>query len=150
MPVTILDRPNVKISLDKDEKIYKVDILGIEKYSEAGFNEFIEYFINTWKFIQTENEIYWCLIDIKNNPEQDNDLPLPAIIILIKTLLDLHSLHVKHMHSVCILTEGAQKWTDAFNFVTRIYKPEGQRPIKFTTNQDEIPGFFASNKILQN
>lgn len=150
MPVTILDRPNVKISLDKNEKIYKVDILGIEKYSEAGFNEFIEYFINTWKFIQTENEIYWCLIDIKNNPDQDNDLPLPAIIILIRTLLDLHSLHVKHMHSVCILTEGAQKWTDAFNFVTRIYKPEGQRPIKFTTKQEEIPGFFASNKILQN
>lgn len=145
MPI-VLDRPSVNIELDPDKSMFSVNIKAEQKYDEIGFQEFIEYFKNTWSYISEKDERYFMVINIKTNGE--NDLPLSAFIKLIQTITNLHETFVKHLHSCCILSSGAKKWQDAYDFITKLYKPPDQRPLKFTEDIDEARLFLLSNKII--
>lgn len=145
MPI-ILDRTSVNIELEPNKSMFTVNIISEHKYDEAGFQEFIEYFKNTWKYIQENNEKYFLIINIKTIGE--NDLPLSAFINLIQTITGLHELFVKHLHSCCIISSGAKKWQDAYDFITKFYKPPDQRPLMFTENPEEAKFFLLSNKII--
>ena len=81
MPL-VLDRPSVDINLDSDKSMFIVNIKTDEKYDEAGFQEFIEYFKNTWKYISEQGLCYYMIINIAANGE--NDLPLSAFINLVQ------------------------------------------------------------------
>ena len=145
MPL-VLDRPSVDIDLDPNKSMFTVNIKTDQKYDEAGFQEFIEYFKNTWKYISEQNTCYYMIINIAANGE--NDLPLSAFIKLVQTITGLHELFVKHLHSCCIISSGAKRWQDAYDFVTKFYKPPDQRPLKFTENTEEAKIFLLSNKII--
>jgi len=145
MPI-VLDRPSVNIELDPDKSMFSVNIKAEQKYNENGFQEFIEYFKNTWSYISEKDERYFMVINITTNGE--NDLPLSAFIKLVQTITSLHETFVKHLHSCCILSSGAKKWQDAYDFITKLYKPPDQRPLKFTEDTDEARLFLLSNKII--
>ena len=145
MPI-VLDRPSVNIELEPDTFMFSVNIKAEQKYDEIGFQEFIEYFKNTWSYISEKDERYFMVINITTNGE--NDLPLSAFIKLVQTITNLHEIFVKHLHSCCILSSGAKKWQDAYDFITKLYKPPDQRPLKFTEDIDEARLFLLSNKII--
>ena len=145
MPI-VLDRPSVNIELEPDTFMFSVNIKAEQKYDEIGFQEFIEYFKNTWSYISEKDERYFMVINITTNGE--NDLPLSAFIKLVQTITNLHETFVKHLHSCCILSSGAKKWQDAYDFITKLYKPPDQRPLKFTEDIDEARLFLLSNKII--
>ena len=145
MPL-VLDRPSVDINLDSDKSMFIVNIKTDEKYDEAGFQEFIEYFKNTWKYISEQGLCYYMIINIAANGE--NDLPLSAFINLVQTITGLHEIFVKHLHSCCIISSGAKKWQDAYDFITKFYKPPDQRPLKFTEDTESAKIFLLSNKII--
>lgn len=145
MPI-VLDRPSVNIELEHDTSMFRVNIKAEQKYDENGFQEFIEYFKNTWSYISEKDERYFMVINITTNGE--NDLPLSAFIKLVQTITNLHETFVKHLHSCCILSSGAKKWQDAYDFITKLYKPPDQRPLKFTEDIDEARLFLLSNKII--
>lgn len=145
MPI-VLDRPSVNIELEPDTSMFSVNIKAEQKYDEIGFQEFIEYFKNTWSYISEKDERYFMVINITANGE--NDLPLSAFIKLVQTITNLHETFVKHLHSCCILSSGAKKWQDAYDFITKLYKPPDQRPLKFTEDIEEARLFLLSNKII--
>ena len=145
MPI-IFERPTVNIILNPETTMFEVNIISDEKYNEPGFLEFIQYFKSTWQYIADANEIYFMIINIKANGEQD--LPLSAFIKLVQTITELHQLFVKHLHSCCIISSGTKKWQDAYDFITKLYKPPDQRPLKFTENKEEADRFLISNKII--
>lgn len=145
---TILDRPSVNIKLSKDTFIYEVNITSDEKYDEEGFDEFLEYFKQTWEYIQKENKIYFLRINIISN-SSENELPLTAFIKLIQVILKLHNIFCAHMHACSIISTGAKKWQDAYDLVTRLYKHPDQRPIMFTESQEDCKKFFQLNQIIK-
>jgi len=145
MPI-VFNRPSVNINLDNDSKMFEVNITNDEKYNESGFLEFIRYFKSTWKYVSDQNDIYFMIINITAHGE--NDLPLTAFIKLIQTITELHELFSKHLHSCCIYSSGAKKWQDAYELITKLYKPKDQRPLRFTENIEEGKLFLISNQII--
>lgn len=145
MPI-VFNRPSVNINLDIESKMFEVNITNDEKYNELGFLEFIEYFKSTWTYVSEQNDIYFMIINITANGE--NYLPLTAFIKLIQTITDLHELFSKHLHSCCIYSSGAKKWQDAYELITKLYKPKDQRPLRFTENIEEGKLFLISNQII--
>lgn len=142
----VLDRPSVNIIIEQTTKMLEVNIKNDEKYNEVGFLEFIEYFKTTWELISGKKEIYFMVINICAEGEQD--LPLTAFIKLIQTITELNNLFCKHLHSCCIISCGAKRWQDAYELITKIYKPPNQRPLKFTEDKEEAKLFLISNQII--
>jgi len=56
--IYILDRPTVKIILNKKLELFTVRILSNDEYNPDGFEEFLNYFRNTWKIVNSSGEIY--------------------------------------------------------------------------------------------
>lgn len=145
---TILDRPSVNIKLNSETKIYEVNILSDEKYDENGFEEFLQYFKNTWEYIKKEEQIYFLKINIVSN-SSENELPLTAFIKLIHVIVQLHDIFCAHMHCCSIISKGAKKWQDAYELVTKLYKHPDQRPIMFTESEEDCKKFFILNQIIK-
>lgn len=145
MPI-VFQRPSVNIILDDNNKMFEVNITNDEKYNEPGFLEFIEYFKTTWKYVADNNYTYFMTINIKTKGE--NDLPLTAFVKLVQTITELHELFSKHLHSCCIFSSGSEKWQNAYDLITKLYKPKDQRPIRFTENIEEGKLFLISNQII--
>lgn len=145
MPI-IFSRPSVNIVLDDNNKIFEVNIIGDEKYNEPGFLEFIEYFKSTWKYISDKKDIYFMIINIKTQGE--NDLPLTAFISLVRTITELHEIFSKHLHSCCIFSCGSKKWQNAYDFIIKLCNSKDQRPIRFTEDIEEGRLFLISNQII--
>lgn len=145
MPV-LFQRPSVNIILDRNEKLYEVNITNEEKYNEPGFVEFITYFKMCWELVVKEGDIYFMVINIHAKGEED--LPLSAFIRLIKVISELNEIFKKHLHSCCIISNGAKKWQDAYELITKIYKPPDQRPLKFTEDKEDAKLFLISNQII--
>ena len=80
--IYILDRPSVKIILNKTSELFTVNLLSDNGYDQDGFNEFLQYFKNTWELIHTSNEIFKLYINLET--AKDNELPLPAYMNLLK------------------------------------------------------------------
>ena len=78
----------------------------------------------------------------------EEDLPLTAFIRLIKVISELNEIFKKHLHSCCIISNGAKKWQDAYELITKIYKPPDQRPLKFTEDKEDAKLFLISNQII--
>ncbi len=145
---TILERPSVNIKLNKDKFVYEVNIKSDEEYNEIGFEEFLEYFKQTWVCIKNKNEIYFLKISIISN-SSDNELPLTAFIKLINIILELHDIFCLHMHACSIISKGSKKWQDAYDFITKLYKHPDQRPIMFTESHEDCNKFFQLNQIIK-
>jgi len=146
--VTILDTDVINLTLDKEKKIFNVNLLDDTPYEEKGFLEGLEYFKTTWTYINTESNKYHLLINLGIG-KKENELPLHAYIKLIKVITDLNSIFVNCCHSSCILSEGSEKWQSAYNLITKLWNPPDRRPLLFTQNQDEVNKFFQSNKIAR-
>ncbi len=145
MPV-LFQRPSVNIIFDKNEKLYEVNITNEEKYNEPGFVEFLTYFKLCWELIEKEKDIYFMVINI--DAEGEEDLPLTAFIRLIKVISELNEIFKKHLHSCCIISNGSKKWQDVYDLITKIYKPPDQRPLKFTNDKEHAKLFLISNQII--
>ena len=145
--VTILSREAFNITLNNESNLFTVNITADVEYDEEGFQEFLEYFKNTWIYIQNEKLVYYLFINL-GICKKEHELPLPAYIKLIKMITDLDDIIIKHCHCICILTEGSEKWENAYNIITKLWNPPEQRPLKFTQEQKEVDIFFKSNKLL--
>lgn len=146
--ITILERPSVNIKLNSETMLFEVNILTDEKYDETGFEEFLTYFKNTWECIKKEDKIYFLIINIKSNTEQ-NELPLIAFIKLVHLIIRLHEIFCSHMHACSIISKGAKKWQDAYELVSKLYKHPDQRPMIFTETEEEGKKFFLLNQIIK-
>lgn len=145
--IYILDRPTVKIILNKKSELFTVRILSNDEYNPEGFEEFLNYFRNTWKIINSSGEIYILYIDIQ--PEKDNELPLQAYMNLLKCITDINEILKTNCHCICIFTKEAKKWQDAYNFITTLWNPKENRPIMFTDSIDNKTFFLQSNKLIR-
>ena len=145
--IYILDRPTVKIILNKKSELFTIRILSNDEYNPEGFEEFLNYFRNTWKIVNSSNEIYKLYIDIQ--PEKDNELPLQAYMNLLKCITDINEILKTNCHCICIFTKEAKKWQDAYNFITTLWNPKENRPIMFTDNIDDKTFFLQSNKLIR-
>ena len=145
--VTILDREAFNIKLNNDTYIFTVNITEDVEYNEKGFQEFLEYFKNTWVYIQNEKSTYYLFINL-GICKKEHELPLPAYIELIKMITDLNDIIIRHCHCICILTEGSEKWENAYNFITKLWNPPEQRPLKFTQTPKDVDSFFKTNKLI--
>lgn len=144
----ILKREAYDITLNKEESIFTVNLIADLEYNEAGFQEFLEYFRNTWIFIRNEDKIYYLFINL-GLCKKENELPLFAYIKLVKEITELNKIVINHCHSICILTEGSEKWENAYNLITKLWNPPEQRPLKFTYKQEEVKAFFNVNKLIK-
>jgi hypothetical protein len=144
--VNIFKSESVILSLNKDTNIFNFDLIEDNPYDEKGFEECIEYFRNAWVYIKDNNLKFHLLINLGVS-KKDNELPLHAYIKLIKMTTELNDIFIKHCHSVCILTEGSEKWQNSYNLITKLWNPPDKRPFKFTDNPNEVNAFFLSNKI---
>jgi hypothetical protein len=145
--IYILDRPTVKIILNKKLELFTVRILSNDEYNPDGFEEFLNYFRNTWKIVNSSGEIYKLYIDIQ--PEKDNELPLQAYMNLLKCITDVNEILKTNCHCICIFTNDAKKWQDAYNFITTLWNPKENRPIIFTDNIENKTLFLQSNKLIR-
>lgn len=143
----ILSREAFNITLNKETNLFTVNITADVEYNDEGFQEFLEYFKNTWIYIQNEKSVYYLFINL-GICKKEYELPLPAYIKLIKMITDLNDVIVKHCHCICILTEGSDKWENAYNFITKLWNPPEQRPLKFTQDQEQVNIFFKTNKLI--
>ena len=145
--VIILSREGFNITLNNESNLFTVNITADVEYNEEGFQEFLEYFKNTWIYIQNEKKVYYLFINL-GICKKEHELPLTAYIKLIKTITDLNDIMVKHCHSVCILTEGSEKWENAYNLITKLWNPPEQRPLKFTQEQEQVDIFFKTSRLI--
>ena len=145
--VIILSREAFNITLNNESNLFTVNITADVEYDEEGFKEFLEYFKNTWIYIQNEKSVYYLFINL-GICKKEHELPLTAYIKLIKTITDLNDIMVKHCHSVCILTEGSEKWENAYNLITKLWNPPEQRPLKFTQEQEQVDIFFKTTRLI--
>jgi hypothetical protein len=145
--IYILDRPTVKIILNKKSELFTVRILSNDEYNPEGFEEFLNYFRNTWKIVKSSDEIYTLYVDIQ--PEKDNELPLQAYMNLLKCIADINEILKTNCHCICIFTKEAKKWQDAYNFITKLWNPKENRPIMFTDSIDNKTLFLQSNKLIR-
>ena len=144
--VNILESDSVILSLNNDTNIFNFDLIIDNPYNERGFDEVLSYFKTAWIYIKDNNLNFHLLINLGVS-KKENELPLHAYIKLIKMITDLNSIFIKHCHSVCILTEGSEKWQNSYNLITKLWNPPNKRPLKFTDNKNEVNAFFLSNKI---
>lgn len=144
--IYILDRPTVKIILNKKLELFTVRLLSSDEYNAEGFEEFLNYFQNTWKVVKCSDEIYTLYIDIQS--DKNNELPLPAYMNLLKCITDVNEILKTNCHCICIFTKEAKKWQDAYNFIKTLWNPKENRPILFTDNQDNKKVFLHSNKLI--
>ncbi len=144
--VIILRSESVILSLNNDTNIFNFDLIEDTPYNKEGFDEGIEYFRNSWIYIKENNLKFHMLINLGVS-KKENELPLHAYIKLIKMTTELNDIFIKHCHSACILTEGSEKWQNAYNLITKLWNPSDRRPLKFTDDPNEVNVFFSSNKI---
>jgi len=145
--IYILDRPTVKIMLNKQLELFTVDLLSNDGYNEEGFNEFLAYFKNTWKTIQSGDDIFALYINIKES--RDAEIPLQAYMSLLKCINDINDILRTRCHCICIFTNDANKWQGVYDFMTKLWNPRENRPIKFTDDQDDKTLFLQSNKLIR-
>ncbi len=144
--IYILNREYIKIILNKTTEMFTVNLLSDEGYNPEGFEEFLIYFKNTWKNIHSNNEIYKLYINLETS--KNNDLPLNAYVDLLKCIHEIEDILKTKCHCICIFTHNCKPWQDAYNFITKLWNPKGQRPILFTDNTDEKNLFLQSNKLI--
>tara|TARA_B100000768_G_C11217213_1_gene348788 strand:- start:263 stop:712 length:450 start_codon:yes stop_codon:yes gene_type:complete len=145
--IYILDRPTVKIILNKKLELFTVRIISNDVYNQEGFDEFLNYFQNTWAIVKSNDEIYKLYIDIQ--ADKDNELPLSAYMNLLKCITDVNNILKTNCHCICIFTKDAKKWQDAYNFIKTMWNPRENRPILFTDNQEDKTLFLQSNKLIR-
>lgn len=146
--IIILEREGYNITLNPEKEMFAVNLIADVVYDEEGFQEFLKYFNNTWLYIRDNSLAYYLFINL-GICKKENELPLPAYIKLIKVITDLNDLIIKHCHCISILTEGSEKWENAYNLITKLWNPPEQRPLKFTQSQDEVDLFFKTNRLLK-
>lgn len=146
--ITILDREAFNIKLNPEECMFNVNLIADVEYNEPGFQEFLEYFKNTWIYIKDQKDTYYLFINL-GLCKKEHELPLPAYIKLIKMITDLNDIIINHCHAICILTEGSEKWENAYKLITKLWNPPDQRPLKFTQVKDEVSLFFKTNKLIK-
>lgn len=146
--ITILKREAYEITLDKLNSMFIVNLIDDVEYNDAGFEEFANYFRNTWNYVKEQNDTYYLFINL-GVCKKKNELPLHAYIKIIKMITDTNDIMIKHCHCVCILTEGSEKWEGVYKFVTKLWNPPDQRPLKFTQSNEEVVIFFKSNKLFK-
>jgi len=145
--IYILDRPTVKIILNKHLELFTVRILQNDEYNSEGFEEFLKYFQNTWKIISASIDIFSLYVSLET--DKDNELPLPAYMSLLKCINEINDILKTNCHCICIFTKEAKKWQDAYNFITTLWNPKENRPIKFTDNENVKTLFLQSNKLIR-
>lgn len=143
----ILSREAYNITLNNQSNLFTVNITADVEYDEEGFQEFLEYFKNTWIYIKNQSLIYYLFINL-GICKKEHELPLTAYIKLIKMITELNDIIVKHCHCICILTEGSEKWETSYNLITKLWSPPDQRPLKFTQDQGEVDIFFKTNRLI--
>ncbi len=146
--IIILEREGYNITLNQEKKVFTVNLIADTVYDEVGFQEFLKYFENTWIYIKDNSLIYYLFINL-GLCKKENELPLPAYIKLIKAITGLNDLMIKHCHCIGILTEGSEKWENAYNLITKMWSPPEQRPLKFTQSQNEVDLFFKTNRLVK-
>jgi len=145
--IYILDRPTVKIILNKKLELFTVRIISNNVYNQEGFDEFLNYFQNTWAIVKSSDEIYKLYIDIQ--ADKDNELPLSAYMNLLKCINEINEILKTNCHCICIFTKDAKKWQDAYNFIKTMWNPRENRPIIFTDNIENKTLFLQSNKLIR-
>ena len=146
--VKILERQAFNITLKPEQELFSVNLIADVEYNEEGFGEFLRYFNNTWMYIKENDLIYSLFINLGVS-KKEHELPLPAYIQLIKLITELNDILIKHCHCVSILTEGSDKWENAYNLITKLWNPPEQRPLKFTQSDIESDLFLKTNKLIK-
>ena len=59
--ITILKRDGYDITLNKNDSKFNVNLIADVEYNEPGFQEFLEYFKNTWLYIKEQNDTYYLI-----------------------------------------------------------------------------------------
>lgn len=145
--ITLLKRDAFNIEVDTKNDIFIVNLVEDVEYNEKGFQEFLEYFRSGWIYIGNYKKVCHMFINL-GSIKKKHELPLHAYIKLIKMITDLNEILIKHCHSICILTEGSEKWEQSYNLLTKLWNPPDKRPLKFTNREDEVDIFFKTNKLI--
>lgn len=144
--IEILKTSNVKITMNKINNLLTLKVKD-DEYNENGFTECLEYIKSSWEYIKKENLKYSFLIDMGTSAKE-HELPLHAYVKIVNMISNLNETLVEHCHCVVILTEGSLKWQKMYDFITKLWTPEKQRPLKFTDSVDEATAFMLNNKLL--
>ena len=140
--IVLLDTANAKITLNKTKSYFNITVLANE-YNEKGYNEFLEYFKQSWIYISKENLVFYLFIEIEG--KENLEFPLDVYVKLIKCISSVDNHIKKHCHCMCILTKGHCKWREYLDFLTNLIKPP--RPLLLTDNKKEADTFLNSNKL---
>ena len=140
--IVLLDTANAKITLNKTKSYFNITVLANE-YNEEGYNEFLEYFKQSWIYISKENLVFYLFIEIEG--KENLEFPLDVYVKLIKCISSVDTIIKKHCHCMCILTKGHCKWREYLDFLTNLIKPP--RPLLLTDNKKEADTFLNSNKL---
>jgi hypothetical protein len=140
--IVLLDTANAKITLNKTKSYFNITVLANE-YNEEGYNEFLEYFKQSWIYISKENLVFYLFIEIEG--KENLEFPLDVYVKLIKCISSVDNHIKKHCHCMCILTKGHCKWREYLDFLTNLIKPP--RPLLLTDNKKEADTFLNSNKL---
>jgi len=146
--ITILERDAFNIKLNTDKCIFNVNLIADVEYNDNGFQEFLEYFKSGWIYIRDNSLVYYLFINL-GTCKKEHELPLAAYIKLIKMITDLNEIIINHCNCVCILTEGSEKWENAYKLITKLWNPPEQRPLKFTQDEKNVDIFFKTNKLIK-
>ena len=142
--VTIIEKEDFSIIIDKESSIFNIDFRGNEKFNMESYNEFIEYFRNTWQYIYDNNLKYFILIKVSD--EKKNNIPLDAIVKLIQVLNDMNHIRKKCLHSIVVVTKDAETWRGLYDFIEKFRPPDDRNAILFTNNINDSNEFFSKNK----
>ena len=141
---TILSNNGINIIFNTDKKLLHLKVLQ-SSYNENGFNECLVYIENTFKYIK-ENQLkcsFLCDLRSENNIE----LPLNAYVKLVNLITQINSILVTNCHCIIILSNNSKKWKDIYNFITKLWRPDNQRPLEFMENEDFIDSYILKNKL---
>lgn len=143
--IDILKTVSVHITFNKNQERLSIKLLDNTEYSEAGFQESLEYIKNTFIYIRENNLKCSFICDLRCN--FGSELPLHAYVKLVSLITDINSILITNCHCIIIITHDSQKWKGTYSFITKLWRPAEQRPIEFMNDDDNILDFILKNKL---
>lgn len=143
---TILNNDGINIIFNIDKEQLIVKILN-STYNDNGFNESLLYIEQSFQFIKNKELKCSFICDLRS--ENNIELPLHAYVKLVNLITKINSTLITNCHCIIILSNNCQKWKETYEFITKLWRPDNQRPLIFMENEDSIDNYILKNKLHQ-